>query len=110
MWLPPVCEGVAGVRTVNMQEERGAPNLSPERPVTLGYWVVACPLSPLGNAVRGMEAGVRDLKAGRTPTARVDFAAMRDLVEIRDCAERVARHDTGAVREAVTVVSRRETG
>lgn len=42
-----------------------------------------------------MQEALADLKAGRTPTRRVEFAAIRELVGFAGYDEILARYDAG---------------
>ncbi len=89
------CAQVPGVRMANMLEEGDTPILSPERLAALDYRIVAYPLTLLNTPVYAMQEALVDLKAGRTPTRRVDFAAIRDLVSFSDYDKTLARYDAG---------------
>jgi 2-methylisocitrate lyase-like PEP mutase family enzyme len=78
------CTEVPGVRMANMLEEGDTPILPPERLAALGYRIAAYPLTLLNSAVYAMQSALADLRAGRTPQRRVDFAAIRDLVGFAD--------------------------
>jgi 2-methylisocitrate lyase-like PEP mutase family enzyme len=87
------CAQVPGVRMANMLEEGDSPILPPERLAALGYRIVAYPLTLLNSAVYAMQDALSDLKAGRTPTRRLDFAAIRDLVGFAGYDEVLARYN-----------------
>ena len=87
------CAQVPGVRMANMLEEGDTPILPPDRLGALGYRVVAYPLTLLNSAVFAMQEALADLKAGRVPARRVDFAAIRDLVGFSDYDRLLARYD-----------------
>lgn len=74
------CTEVPGVHMANMLEEGITPVLPPGRLAALGYRVAAYPLTLLNSAVFAMREALADLAAGRTPTRRVDFATIRDIV------------------------------
>jgi 2-methylisocitrate lyase-like PEP mutase family enzyme len=74
------CRRVPGARMVNMLEEGVTPVLSPARLAEIGYGIAAYPLTLLNSAVYAMQEALADLKAGRTPKRRVDFAAIREIV------------------------------
>ena len=78
------CAEVPGVRMANMLEEGDTPILPPERLAALGYRIAAYPLTLLNSAVYAMQSALSDLRAGRTPQRRVDFATIRDLVGFAD--------------------------
>jgi 2-methylisocitrate lyase-like PEP mutase family enzyme len=89
------CAQVPGVRMANMLEEGDTPILPPERLAALGYRIAAYPLTLLNSAVYAMQEALAELKAGRTPTRRVDFATIRDLVGFADYDGTLARYDAG---------------
>ncbi len=57
------------------------------------------PLTLLNGAVYAMQQALADLKAGRTPARRLDFAAIRDLVGFGDCDRTLARYAVQLVPE-----------
>ena len=74
------CAQVPGWRMVNMLEEGITPLLPPQRLEDMGFRLAAYPLTLLACAAAAMQAALVDLAAGRTPTARLDFANLRALV------------------------------
>lgn len=74
------CKQVPGPKMANMLEEGATPLLPPRRLQEIGYRIAAYPLTLLNSAVYAMREALTDLKAGRTPTRRVDFATIRDIV------------------------------
>lgn len=64
----------------NMLEEGSTPVLPPARLQEIGYRIAAYPLTLLNCAVFAMREALGDLKVGRTPLRRVDFAAIRGIV------------------------------
>jgi 2-methylisocitrate lyase-like PEP mutase family enzyme len=74
------CEQVPGPKMANMLEEGATPMLSPARLHEIGYRIAAYPLTLLNSAVYAMREALTDLKIGHTPTRRVDFATIRDIV------------------------------
>ena len=74
------CAGVPGPKMANMLEEGDTPILPPERLKELGYKIAAYPLTLLSTAVHAMREALADLASGRTPTRRVDFATLREIV------------------------------
>ena len=74
------CAQVPGWRMVNMLEEGITPLLPPQRLEDMGFRLAAYPLTLLACAAAAMQAALVDLAAGRTPTARLDFASLRALV------------------------------
>jgi 2-methylisocitrate lyase-like PEP mutase family enzyme len=86
------CTEVPGVRMANMLEEGDTPILPPERLAALGYRIAAYPLTLLNSAVYAMQSALSDLRAGRTPQRRVDFATIRDLVGFADYDRTLGRY------------------
>jgi 2-methylisocitrate lyase-like PEP mutase family enzyme len=86
------CAEVPGVRMANMLEEGDTPILPPERLAALGYRIAAYPLTLLNSAVYAMQSALADLRAGRTPQRRVDFATIRDLVGFADYDRTLERY------------------
>jgi 2-methylisocitrate lyase-like PEP mutase family enzyme len=74
------CGAVPGPKMANMLEEGVTPVLPPERLQQIGYRIAAYPLTLLNTAVYAMQEALSDLQAGRTPSHRVDFAEIRDIV------------------------------
>jgi len=74
------CEQVPGPKMANMLEEGATPILSPARLQEIGYRIAAYPLTLLNSAVYAMREALCDLKAGRTPQRRVDFATVQRIV------------------------------
>jgi len=86
---------VPGARMVNMLEEGDTPILPPARLAELGYRLAAYPLTLLNSAVYAMQEALAELKAGRTPARRVDFATIRDLVGFLGYDQLLARYARG---------------
>jgi 2-methylisocitrate lyase-like PEP mutase family enzyme len=104
------CERVSGVRMANMLEEGDTPILPPARLAALGYRIAAYPLTLLNSAVYAMQGALDDLKAGRTPRPRVDFATLRDLVRFASYDEALKRYDAGPVSGPAEPVPVRKRG
>jgi 2-methylisocitrate lyase-like PEP mutase family enzyme len=96
------CAEVPGVRMANMLEEGDTPILPPERLAALGYRIAAYPLTLLNSAVYAMQSALSDLRAGRTPQRRVDFATIRDLVGFADYDRTLERYPTGGQSQGQT--------
>ncbi|HSQ06488.1 MAG TPA: isocitrate lyase/PEP mutase family protein [Chromatiaceae bacterium] len=96
------CAEVPGVRMANMLEEGDTPILPPERLAALGYRIAAYPLTLLNSAVYAMQSALADLRAGRTPQRRVDFATIRDLVGFADYDRTLERYPTGGQSQSQT--------
>lgn len=87
-----VCREVKGLHMANMLEEGITPILSPAELGEIGYRLIAYPLTLLSTAVRAMNEALAELAAGRTPTRRVDFATLRDLVGFDEYDRLVERY------------------
>lgn len=74
------CDALPGPKLANMLEEGITPILPPQRLAVMGYKIAAYPLTLLSCAVFAMREALEDIKTGRTPDRRVDFAAMREIV------------------------------
>ncbi len=74
------CAQVPGPKMANMLEDGDTPILPPERLKELGYKIAAYPLTLVSSAIHAMREALADLAAGRTPTRRVDFATLREIV------------------------------
>jgi 2-methylisocitrate lyase-like PEP mutase family enzyme len=67
-----------------MLEEGVTPLLPPARLAEIGYKIAAYPLTLLNTAVFAMREALTELKAGRVPARRVDFATIRQIVGFED--------------------------
>ena len=74
------CQCTPGPKLANMLEEGVTPILPPERLAAMGYKIAAYPLTLLNCAVFAMREALEELKQGRTPGRRVDFATIREIV------------------------------
>ena len=74
------CREVPGVRMANMLEDGITPLLPQERLGQIGYRIAAYPLTLLSCAVHAMRVALAELKAGQSPSYRVDFETLRDIV------------------------------
>jgi 2-methylisocitrate lyase-like PEP mutase family enzyme len=74
------CTEVPGIKMANMLEEGITPILPATDLAEIGYRIAAYPLTLLSAAVFAMREALADLAAGRTPTRRVDFRTLRELV------------------------------
>jgi 2-methylisocitrate lyase-like PEP mutase family enzyme len=87
-WKPPrmrprcgrFCQALPGPKMANMLEEGVTPLLPPAVLAAMGYKIAAYPLTLLNSAVFAMREALADLKAGRVPARRVDFATLREIV------------------------------
>jgi 2-methylisocitrate lyase-like PEP mutase family enzyme len=95
------CARASGPKMANMLEEGVTPVLPPERLEALGYQIAAYPLTLLNTAVYAMQEALDELRAGRTPTRRVDFATVRELVGFDDYDRTLARYSGVEDRENV---------
>jgi len=74
------CREVPGVHMANMLED-GIPPLPPrERLGQIGYRIAAYPLTLLSCAVHAMRVALAELEAGQSPSYRVNFETLRDIV------------------------------
>ena len=87
------CTEIPGPKMANMLEDGDTPILPPAQLDALGYKIAAYPLTLLSTAVYAMREALADLAAGRTPTRRVDFATLRDIVGFDGYDEWVTRFD-----------------
>jgi 2-methylisocitrate lyase-like PEP mutase family enzyme len=74
------CKQIPGPKLANMLEEGVTPMLPPDRLEAIGYKIAAYPLTLLNAAVFAMQEALEDLKRGRTPARRVDFATIQKIV------------------------------
>jgi len=87
------CRCAPGPKLANMLEEGVTPILPPERLAELGYKIAAYPLTLLNCAVFAMGEALQELKAGRTPQRRVDFAAIREIVGFSEYDRLLERYE-----------------
>jgi 2-methylisocitrate lyase-like PEP mutase family enzyme len=76
----------------NMLEEGVTPILPPARLAEIGYRIAAYPLTLVSAAAYAMREALADLAMGRTPTRRLDFAALRDVVGFDDYDALIERY------------------
>jgi 2-methylisocitrate lyase-like PEP mutase family enzyme len=74
------CREVPGVRMANMLEDGITPIVEQRRLGQIGYRIAAYPLTLLSCAVHAMRVALAELKAGQSPSYRVDFKTLRDIV------------------------------
>lgn len=86
------CQAVPGPKLVNMLEDGLTPILPPQRLQAMGYRIAAYPLTLLSCAVHAMRGALADLAQGRTPSHRMDFASLRELVGFPDYDRLLARY------------------
>jgi 2-methylisocitrate lyase-like PEP mutase family enzyme len=86
------CAEVPGMHMANMVEEGDTPILPPEQLAEIGYQLVAYPLTLLSSAAYAMQRALSELRDGRVPDARLDFAQLRELVGFSDYDELAARY------------------
>lgn len=89
------CERVPGPKMANMLEEGLTPLLPADRLAAMGYKIAAYPLTLLNSAVFAMREALADLKAGRIPERRVDFATIRQILGFEDYDRLLARYTEG---------------
>ncbi len=78
------CDALPGPKMANMLEGGVTPLLPPARLAEIGYKIAAYPLTLLNTAVFAMREALTELKAGRVPARRVDFATIRQIVGFED--------------------------
>lgn len=82
--MEAVCKATNLPNLANMVEGGATPILPPERLEALGFRIVAYPLTLLAAATQAMECALKDLAAGRTPTALASFAHVRAVAGFDD--------------------------
>jgi 2-methylisocitrate lyase-like PEP mutase family enzyme len=93
------CTRVPGPKMASMLEEGVTPVLPPRRLLEIGYRIAAYPLTLLNSAVFAMREALEELKTGRTPQRRVDFATIREVVGFDEYDRLLADFfDPGATR------------
>ncbi|MFZ1536378.1 MAG: isocitrate lyase/phosphoenolpyruvate mutase family protein, partial [Chromatiaceae bacterium] len=78
------CQALPGPKMANMLEEGVTPLLPPAVLAEMGYKIAAYPLTLLNSAVFAMRETLDDIRAGRVPARRVDFATIRQIVGFAD--------------------------
>lgn len=78
------CRALPGPKMANMLEEGVTPLLPPAVLAEMGYKIAAYPLTLLNTAVFAMREALNDIRAGRVPERRVDFATIRQIVGFAD--------------------------
>ncbi len=91
------CRALPGPKMANMLEEGVTPLLSPAVLAEMGYKIAAYPLTLLNTAVFAMREALNDIRAGRVPERRVDFATIRQIVGFADY-DRLLAHYTSEFR------------
>lgn len=74
------CEDVPGPKMANMLEQGITPVLSPATLQEMGYKIAAYPLSLMLAAIHAMEQTLTELRDGTTPSEKVSFDHIRDIV------------------------------
>ena len=87
------CREVPGWRMANMVEDGITPLLSQERLGQIGYRIAAYPLTLLSCAVHAMRVALTELKAGQSPSYRVDFETLRDIVGFNTYDDLLAKYE-----------------
>jgi 2-methylisocitrate lyase-like PEP mutase family enzyme len=87
------CREVPGWRMANMVEDGMTPLLPAERLGQIGYRIAAYPLTLLSCAVHAMRVALTELKAGQSPSYRVDFKTLRDIVGFNAYDELLAEYE-----------------
>jgi len=91
------CRTLPGPKMANMLEEGVTPLLPPAVLAEMGYKIAAYPLTLLNTAVFAMREALNDIRAGRVPERRVDFATIRQIVGFEDY-DRLLAHYTSESR------------
>ncbi len=90
------CRCTSGPKLANMLEEGVTPVLPPDRLAAMGYKIAAYPLTLLNCAVFAMREALQELKQGRTPKRRVDFATVREIVGFPEYDQLLERYNDPA--------------
>ncbi len=91
------CTQVSGIHMANMLEDGITPILPPARLAEIGYRIVAYPLTLLSTAVYAMREALTELAAGHSPSRRIAFGALRELVGFLEYDELVAGYRVAKV-------------
>ncbi len=91
------CTQVPGIHMANMLEDGITPILPPARLAEIGYRIVAYPLTLLSTAVYAMREALTELAAGHSPSRRIAFGALRELVGFPEYDELVAGYRVATV-------------
>jgi len=86
------CRRIQKPKMANMLEEGDTPILSPIELESLGYKIAAYPLTLLSSAIYAMQEALKELKSGHTPTSRVKFEILREIVAFDDYDRLVSRY------------------
>jgi len=86
------CRRIQKPKMANMLEEGDTPILSPIELESLGYKIAAYPLTLLSSAIYAMQEALKELKSGHTPTSRVKFETLREIVAFDDYDRLVSRY------------------
>ena len=79
--MATICRSVPGIHLANMLEGGQTPILPPDELADIGFSIAAYPLTLLSAAMKAMNAALADLKAGRSPDARLmPFAELREQI------------------------------
>ncbi len=86
------CETVSGPKMANMIEGGKTPVLPPDELTNLGYKIAVYPLTLLSSAIFAMQQSLQALRAGKTPSAMLDFATLRTCVGFDEYYAEEARY------------------
>ncbi len=91
------CTQVSGIHMANMLEDGITPILPPARLAEIGYRIVAYPLTLLSTAVYAMREALTELAAGHSPSRRIAFGELRELVGFTEYDELVTGYRVATV-------------
>ena len=86
------CRRIQKPKMANMLEDGDTPILSPIELESMGYKIAAYPLTLLSSAVYAMQGALKEIKSGHTPTRRVKFETLREIVAFDDYDRLVSRY------------------
>jgi len=90
--LERVAAEVPGPKMANLVEDGDTPLLTPEQLASIGYAIVAYPLTLLSVAIHAMRGALGELAAGRTPAGRLHFSELREWVGFGRYDEELRRY------------------
>ena len=86
------CRQVDGPKMANLIEGGKTPLLPPAQLEAIGYTIAVYPLTMLNVSIRAMRQALRDLRAGRTASAAMDFDALKAAVGFPEYYDEEARY------------------
>ena len=90
--MEKICREVPGPKMVNMVEQGSTPVLEPAQLESLGYRIAAYPLTLLSRAIQAMNEALAELAGGQSPTVKLDFADLREIVGFNEYDTEQARY------------------